>query len=399
MTNTIKNKNIIDYLNDYVQMPEPRYAVLLKGKWGCGKTYFIQNLKKEWENSEKEKDDEIILNPIYISLYGLSTVKSITDILKSTLNPLLYSKTAQTVKKIVFGAIKLTTKIDFNNDDKEDITLSYDLNSLNLLIGANEKIKGNKILIFDDVERCKIPLDELFGYLNNFVEHNRCKVILLADEKKLDSSDKTTEENNGTVSYKDFKEKLIGQTFEVESDYRNAIETFLSNDSKGLLSTYKDVIYNTFLASQTNNLRILRQCFSDFNRLEILIDKELKTHLNYNTFIKELLCYFIIFYCEYKSGNTDVESYQDFTYTFVNSQDKLKAIQSKYDEKYLSLLTYNGFRNSSYSMEGRDVIYFIKNGNIDSLYLNEKLKSNHFFSHSLRFFCSSNGSLYSTFLK
>lgn len=49
MTDNIKNKHIIDYLNDYIQMSAPRYAVLLKGKWGCGKTYFIQNLKKMGE--------------------------------------------------------------------------------------------------------------------------------------------------------------------------------------------------------------------------------------------------------------------------------------------------------------------------------------------------------------
>ena len=225
-------------------------------------------------------------------------------------------------------------------------------------------------------------MDELFGYLNNFVEHNKCKVILLADEKKLYPIDKATEGNEKMIGYKDFKEKLIGQTFEIEPDYRNAIETFLNSDTKGVLAANKELIYNVFLASQTNNLRILRQCFSDFNRLENLIDAELKAHSNYNVFIKELLCYFIIFYCEYKSGNTDVKSYQDYTYSFVKTQDELKAIQSKYEAKYLNLLTQNGFRHSSYSLEGKNVIHFIKNGNIDNLYLNEKFKNNLLFSNS-----------------
>jgi len=36
------------------------------------------------------------------------------------------------------------------------------------------------------VERCKIPLDELYGFINDFVEHSQCKVILIADEDKLD---------------------------------------------------------------------------------------------------------------------------------------------------------------------------------------------------------------------
>lgn len=38
-----KNEHIIIYLNEYISMSDPQYAVLLKGKWGCGKT-FIPNV-------------------------------------------------------------------------------------------------------------------------------------------------------------------------------------------------------------------------------------------------------------------------------------------------------------------------------------------------------------------
>ena len=36
------NKEIIDILNDYLKIKKPGYAVLLKGPWGCGKTYFVK---------------------------------------------------------------------------------------------------------------------------------------------------------------------------------------------------------------------------------------------------------------------------------------------------------------------------------------------------------------------
>ncbi len=33
------NKNIENFLNEYMINPDPQYAVFLKGNWGCGKTF------------------------------------------------------------------------------------------------------------------------------------------------------------------------------------------------------------------------------------------------------------------------------------------------------------------------------------------------------------------------
>ena len=41
------------------------------------------------------------------------------------------------------------------------------------------------IISFDDFERCNIPVNELFGVINNLVEHCNCKVIILADEDNI----------------------------------------------------------------------------------------------------------------------------------------------------------------------------------------------------------------------
>ena len=36
------NSLILDFLDSYADNPNPRYAVMLKGKWGCGKTHLIK---------------------------------------------------------------------------------------------------------------------------------------------------------------------------------------------------------------------------------------------------------------------------------------------------------------------------------------------------------------------
>ena len=46
---------------------------------------------------------------------------------------------------------------------------------------------GSFIFVFDDLERCDCPLNEIFGFLNELVEHENTKVIIIANEKELSS--------------------------------------------------------------------------------------------------------------------------------------------------------------------------------------------------------------------
>ena len=47
------NENVINFLNEYAKLPSPQYAVLLRGKWGCGKTYFVKHWLEEFDKSDK----------------------------------------------------------------------------------------------------------------------------------------------------------------------------------------------------------------------------------------------------------------------------------------------------------------------------------------------------------
>ena len=47
------NNQILRFLNEYAKLPSPQYAVLLRGKWGCGKTYFVKNWLAEFNKSNK----------------------------------------------------------------------------------------------------------------------------------------------------------------------------------------------------------------------------------------------------------------------------------------------------------------------------------------------------------
>lgn len=53
--------NITKYLNDYLNMDNPQYAVLIQGKWGCGKTFYINQQIEKWEN---KNNDSLNMNTV-----------------------------------------------------------------------------------------------------------------------------------------------------------------------------------------------------------------------------------------------------------------------------------------------------------------------------------------------
>lgn len=44
------NEDITRFLDSYVELPSPGYAVMLNGEWGCGKTFFI----KKWLETNEQ---------------------------------------------------------------------------------------------------------------------------------------------------------------------------------------------------------------------------------------------------------------------------------------------------------------------------------------------------------
>lgn len=214
------NTLILDFLNSYADNPNPQYAVMLKGKWGCGKTHLIKQWKKRFDETA-DTDEEITLKPIYISTYGMDSVNDIKTAIDRELNPFFYSKTGRFIKGILklAGKVVFKTSVDFNDNSKEDGSFSATLDSLSLLQVEDDSIKGVKFLIFDDIERCLIEMKELLGFINYFVEHCNCHVVVIGDENHLEELPKAV--------LGEFKEKTIGKEFEIQPDIEEAIEYFL----------------------------------------------------------------------------------------------------------------------------------------------------------------------------
>ena len=164
------NAHIHQYLTSYLKRENPQYAVMLNGAWGCGKTFFI----RKWKESIKSKD----IKPIYVSLFGLQTIKEVNELINKELHPILTSKATKTIIKTakVLTGVAISHKL--GNDESE---MNYSIDLTSLLETDNPKTVGGKIIIFDDMERCHIPPHILLGYINYFVEICNCHVILVCN--------------------------------------------------------------------------------------------------------------------------------------------------------------------------------------------------------------------------
>src|SRR3954468_82533 len=80
------NRSVIEYLHYYCD-PDNKfdYAVMLKGKWGSGKTHLLNEFLKQREEKNFAKN-------LYVSLYGLTSFRQIEQELYRQLHPVLSSR-------------------------------------------------------------------------------------------------------------------------------------------------------------------------------------------------------------------------------------------------------------------------------------------------------------------
>ncbi|WP_028294578.1 P-loop NTPase fold protein [Oceanobacter kriegii] len=315
------NKHVVDNLDYYLSLPSPEYAFLLCGEWGVGKTHFAD----EYIKKKNGKDFKLIK----ISLFGLRDISEINAGIFQKLHPLLGSKSARLAGNIIKGAFSMGLRIDIDSGENYESTLNTKLDKLNFFEFFLDEKKKEVVLIFDDLERSKISTVEVLGFINELVETSQVKVILIANEKVLiegDDGDK----------YKDFKEKVIGKTFEVKHDFSSVLCEFLDGYSLGGHEECIQYIYNR---SNFKNLRKFKQSIDDFEYLIKNIDDKYKAN---DQFYKDLVKCFFALSVEVKKGGLSEEDLRKNT-PFNKGDEKLNSkedIYSKYFSRQARL--YNG---------------------------------------------------------
>ncbi len=345
-------EELAESILDYVRADYTDYAIMINGEWGSGKTYF-------WNNKIRKKIDTMKLNgkqytTIYMSLYGISNLEDIS-------------------KKIFIETTQLMDKNlrKYMNNNKQTSIPEYTKTGLDManLFGISKNGErfnygdffstDDKLLCFDDLERANVDVIDILGYINNFVEHDHIKTIIICNEKELSTKLKSNNlemktfiatymlDKQGELlktdkpivekiksqieyvfdkanEYERIKEKLIGETFEYipKFDYIiNGILMRYESDQELIrfLRENTNIIISTFNKSGTRNLRILKHALNDFQKVFEMTSK------NYpnisNRVIQTMLIFTIAISFEIKAGKITKDKFVD-----IKDNEEYKSI-------------------------------------------------------------------------
>ena len=346
-------EDLVESILDYVRSDYTDYAIMINGEWGVGKTHF-------WNNKIRKKIESMQLNgkrytTIYMSLYGISNLEDIskkifietTQLMDKNLRKFMeqtgqttipeYAKTGLDMANF-FGVTQNGDKLDYGEFFSTD----------------------DKVLCFDDLERANVDVIDILGYINNFVEHDHIKTIIICNEKELSTKLKSTNlemktfiatyllDKEGDLSktdkpmvekirdkieyvfdkandYERIKEKLIGETFEYVPEFSYIINGILMRYENNpelirFLRENTNYIISTFNKSGTRNLRILKHALNDFKKIYEMVNKNYP-NTNYRI-LQTMLIFTIAISFEIKAGKITKDK-------FINIKD---------NEEYKSIL-------------------------------------------------------------
>jgi len=335
----IARKEIEKFLNEWVNTTNsPHFAVLIEGKWGCGKTHFVKSLIED-ENFTKRKS-------IYISLFGIPSVEALET-------QLFYASASKASKYthrglgIVSSVLKGTLRLDLDGDDQTDITINGKLGGITGIIEKANKNLDGALLILDDLERCSIPMAELLGVVNTLVEHGDTRVLLVANREKVKDE-----------AFTSFSEKIVGQSFLLASDPKAAMKSFtkeIPNKAvKKIIEHHSEQILQLYQTSTYHNLRSLRQFIW---QLSVIIGKLKSKFRSHEDLISDLISQYFVLFIEFKLSLSD----DDTTVTIAD----LPGADDNDDKETWHIYDMSGLFNDSKEPSAKQKIlrkYGAKNG-------------------------------------
>ena len=345
-------EELVDSILDYVRADYTDYAIMINGEWGSGKTYF-------WNNKIRNKIESLRLNgrkytTIYMSLYGISNLEDIskkifietTQLMDKNMRKYMETHGQTTIPEYAKTGLDMANFFGVTqNGDKIDYASFFATN--------------DKVLCFDDLERANVDVIDILGYINNFVEHDHIKTIIICNEKELSTKLKSSNlemktfiatyllDKEGNLlkadkpmvekirekieyvfdkanDYERIKEKLIGETFDYAPKFNYIIDGLLmryegNQDLMRFLREHTNLITSTFIKSGTRNLRILKHALNDFKKV---FENVNKFYPNTNLrVLQTMLIFTIAVSFEIKAGKITKDKFVN-----ISSNEEYKAI-------------------------------------------------------------------------
>ena len=346
-------EDLVESILDYIRAEYTDYAIMINGEWGSGKTYF-------WNHKIKPKIEAMQVNgkkltPIYMSLYGISNLEEISKKIFIETTQLMDKNLKKFMGASGVGSIPEYAKTGLDMANFFGVTQNGDR-----LDYAQFFSTDDKVLCFDDLERANVDVIDILGYINNFVEHDHIKTIIICNEKELSTKLKNSnlemktfiatylldKENKLNIKtdkpmverirdtieyvfdkandYERIKEKLIGETFEYAPEFNYIINGLLMRyennaDLIRFLRENTALITSTFNKSGTRNLRILKHALNNFKKI---FDTVTNSYPNTNNrVLQTTLIFTIAISFEIKAGKITKDKFVN-----INNNEEYKSV-------------------------------------------------------------------------
>ena len=346
-------EDLVESILDYIRAEYTDYAIMINGEWGSGKTYF-------WNHKIKPKIEAMQVNgkrltPIYMSLYGISNLEEISKKIFIETTQLMDKNLKKFMGASGVASIPEYAKTGLDMANFFGVTQNGDR-----LDYAQFFSTDDKVLCFDDLERANVDVIDILGYINNFVEHDNIKTIIICNEKELSTKLKNSnlemktfiatylldKENKLNIKtdkpmverirdtieyvfdkandYERIKEKLIGETFEYAPEFNYIINGLLMRyennaDLIRFLRENTALITSTFNKSGTRNLRILKHALNNFKKI---FDTVTNSYPNTNhRVLQTMLIFTIAISFEIKAGKITKDKFIN-----INNNEEYKSV-------------------------------------------------------------------------
>lgn len=229
-----------EYIKNYIEKDKTRRAIMLTAPWGTGKSYYITHSLFDYLDKNK-------LTYATVSLYGLNSVREIS---KELFLEIKFRKNRKKFERIgAFGRTITTSAICIGKTllkTLAKVDLDFNLSEPNYNKLYDSVNLENKLIIFEDIERSSVDLLEFMGYVNNLVEQDGVKVLLVANEDEICKSKNKINNEKGRKKddqsacvvdidkYLRVKEKTVGDTIKFKAPLEESIKSIFDvfNDKK-----------------------------------------------------------------------------------------------------------------------------------------------------------------------
>ena len=204
----MKNKQICleEGIFNYLKM-ENTGALLVTGSWGCGKSYYFENTLF---GKLKQKE----FKPIRVSLFGMCSLNDlVNDIAIEFVMQSSKTNCKKSIASIGLNLIKHMKEIPYV---KDYIDLKGFIGNTKVLYRL---IPEKAVICLDDFERAieKFEINDLLGAINDLVENNHFKVIVIANKEYIDQKQEVYDKS-GKEKHEIFYEKVIEKTLHFVPD-------------------------------------------------------------------------------------------------------------------------------------------------------------------------------------